>query len=122
MWCVVVLYLQYMIKMDFSNKFTVSSLLIEGGESESCEDFLSVPDQAQGLQSRLMTQATRPRRLMAPPDHPHDTRQRPVTKSRPESGRDGAPASTRGTPALILASDPCYVAHTAMRIYARTPR
>ena len=35
------------------------------GESESCEDFLSVPDQAQGLQSRLMTQATRPRRLMA---------------------------------------------------------
>ena len=81
-----------------------------------CEDFLSVPDQAQGLQSRLMTQATRPRRLMAPPDHPHDTRQRPVTKSRPESSRDGTRASTRDTTALLLASDSCYVAHISMRI------
>ena len=76
---------------------TLSSLLIEVGESESCEDFLSVPDQAQGLQSRLMTQATRPRRLMAPPDHPHDTRQRPVTESRPERGRDAGRQRARAT-------------------------
>ena len=38
-----------------------------------------------------MTQSTGTHRLMASPDHPHDTRQRPVTESRPESGRDGLP-------------------------------
>ena len=69
------------------------------------------------MQGCLMTQATRPRRLMAPPDHPHNTQhERPVTKVAQNK------ASTRDATALLLASETCYVPHILMRISARTPR
>ena len=58
-----------------------------------------------------MTLSTGTHRLMASPDHPHDTRQRPITESRPESGRDGLPASTRDATTLLLAS----ASHTTCR-------
>ena len=102
--------------------FTLRSTTLEVVPSETHEDFLSVSDRAKGLQSRLMTQATRPHRLTAPPDHPHDTWQRPVTASSPECGRDGTPASTRDAAALVPASEPCYLPHIRMRASARRPR
>ena len=68
-----------------------------------------------------MRLATRPHRLRAPPDHLRDTRQRPVTESRPERGRDGTPAITRAATALLLAKALSNMPHIIVRSSRGTP-
>ena len=101
-------------------------------KSEPYGDCVSVSDQPQGLQGQPMTQGARPRRLMAPPDHPHDTRQRPVLGSGPggdETGRQRARATRprscwRRSPATCRTS-PCAarrVGHDRPQARCQSPR
>ena len=63
-----------------------------------------------------MTQSTGPHRLMASPDHPHDTRQRPASQSEPEGPQRSLCEPTRGATALHLTPASGNEPHTTKRI------
>ena len=63
-----------------------------------------------------MTQSTGPHRLMASPDHPHDTRQRPASQREPEGPQRSLCEPTRAATALHLTPASGNEPHTTKRI------
>ena len=63
-----------------------------------------------------MTQSTGPHRLMASPDHPHDTRQRPASQREPEGPQRSLCEPTRAATTLHLTPAVGDEPHTTVRI------
>ena len=69
-----------------------------------------------------MTQSTGPHRLMASPDHPHDTRQRPASQREPEGPQRSLCEPTRAATALRLTPASGHKPHITVRISKSRPR